>query len=123
MTQREMRRLRRADLLELLITLSKENEQLQAELEEAKKQLAQRKIMIENAGSIAEAALRLNGVFEAAQAAADQYLESLHHVTTAGLSNVFGTVQAAADQKLGDLRQTNEDGANEKDEEAGTSLS
>ena len=29
------------------------------------------------AGSIAEAALRVNGVFEAAQAAADQYLQSI----------------------------------------------
>ena len=33
-----------------------------------------RKIELEEAGSIAMAALRLNGVFEAAQAAADQYI-------------------------------------------------
>lgn len=33
---------------------------------------------LENAGSIAEAALALNGVFEAAQAAADQYLAQVH---------------------------------------------
>jgi chromosome segregation ATPase len=36
-----------------------------------------RRIQMEEAGSIAEAALRLNGVFEAAQAAADEYLENL----------------------------------------------
>ncbi len=36
-----------------------------------------REIELQNAGSIAEAALRLNGVFEAAQQAADQYLESV----------------------------------------------
>ena len=33
---------------------------------------------LENAGSIAEAALAMNGVFEAAQAAADQYLAQVH---------------------------------------------
>ena len=33
--------------------------------------------MIENSGSIAEAALKLSGIFEAAQAAADQYLENI----------------------------------------------
>ena len=32
---------------------------------------------MEDSGSIAEAALRLNGIFEAAQKAADQYLESV----------------------------------------------
>ena len=33
--------------------------------------------MTEEAGSIAEAALRINRVFEAAQEAADQYLENI----------------------------------------------
>jgi hypothetical protein len=39
--------------------------------------LAERKIVIEKSGSIAEAALKLNGIFEAAQRAADQYLYSI----------------------------------------------
>lgn len=77
MTERELKKLRRADLLEMLITLSKENEKLRKELTHAKKLLAKRTIVMKESGSIAEAALRLNGVFEAAQAAADQYLESL----------------------------------------------
>lgn len=77
MTEKELRRLRRIDLLEMMIALSKENEQLRAELARTKQQLAQQRITIEQSGSIAEAALRLNGVFEAAQAAADQYLENL----------------------------------------------
>ena len=37
----------------------------------------ERTLKINEAGSIAEAAVKLNGVFEAAQAAADQYLESV----------------------------------------------
>ena len=51
---------------------SKEVERLQQELAEARQQLEERRIMTEEAGSIAEAALRINRVFEAAQAAADQ---------------------------------------------------
>jgi hypothetical protein len=46
-------------------------------LDAAEEQLASRRIEVENAGSIAEASLRLNGVFQAAQEAADQYLENV----------------------------------------------
>lgn len=77
MTLKELRKLSRRDLLEMLLSLSKENEQLREQLQEARTQLESRKIEIENAGSLAEAALRLNGVFEAAQAACAQYEENL----------------------------------------------
>lgn len=77
MTEKELRRLSRMDLLEMLLEQSKEVEWLRAELETVKKQLEDRRIMEQEAGSIAEAALRLNKVFEAAQQAADQYLENI----------------------------------------------
>ncbi len=76
MTDREMKRLSRRELLELLLEERRENERLSAELREANERLEDRQIDLESAGSIAEAALRLNGVFAAAQAAADQYLEN-----------------------------------------------
>lgn len=72
-----LKKLSRQDLLEMLIESEKHVEQLEKELEEAKDQLSDRRIMIENSGSIAEAALKLSGIFEAAQAAADQYLENI----------------------------------------------
>lgn len=81
MTDKELRKLSRIDLLELLLEKSRENEKLKEELEQVKAQLADRKINIEKAGSIAEAALALNGVFQAAQAAADQYLENLRRIS------------------------------------------
>lgn len=77
MTEKELRRLSRMDLLEMLLEQSREVERLQTELETVKKQLQDRRIMEQEAGSIAEAALRLNKVFEAAQQAADQYLENV----------------------------------------------
>lgn len=80
MTDKELRKLSRAELLELLLAQRKENEQLRVQLEEANEKLNSRVIEIENAGSIAEAALRLNGVFEAAERAAAQYLENIRRI-------------------------------------------
>lgn len=80
MTDRELRKLSRADLLELLVEQLKENEQLRAQLEAAQEQLAVRKIEIDKAGSIAEASLQLNGVFQAAQAACAQYIENIEQL-------------------------------------------
>ena len=77
MTDRELKKLSRGDLLEMLLELTRENDQLRGELEQAKAQLADRAIRVENAGSLAEAALQLSGVFDAAQAACEQYSQNL----------------------------------------------
>ena len=69
MTDKELKRLSRTDLLNMMLNLSKENEALRRRLAEAEEKLNSREIAIEESGSLAEAALRLNGIFEAAQAA------------------------------------------------------
>ena len=74
MTNKELRKLSRAELIDILFELQTQNENLTAENQELAAQLESRQLQITEAGSIAEAALRLNGVFEAAQAAADQYV-------------------------------------------------
>ena len=50
MTPKELRRLRRSDLMEMLLELSKENRQLRQELDEANRKLRDRTIQIEKAG-------------------------------------------------------------------------
>ncbi len=79
-----LKKLRRIELLELLLEQMEENEKLKQKIEALKndkeflqRQLADRKVRIEKAGTIAEATFVLNGVFEAAEKAAEQYLESL----------------------------------------------
>ena len=74
MTDRELQKLKRVELLQLLVEQSRELDALRRELEETKKQLADRELHMQEAGSIAEASMQLNGVFEAAQRAADQCL-------------------------------------------------
>lgn len=76
MTEKELRRLSRAELLEMLLAQTEENRQLKKELQEAEEALEDRRIAIEESGTMAEAALRLNGVFEAADRAVQQYLEN-----------------------------------------------
>ncbi len=108
-TDKELRRLSRRELLGMLIEQMKETEKSKQELEKTQGQLKEllqtyerlrkrldqkdariheltdtleaertkRSIELKEAGSIAEAALRLNGVFEAAQKAADQYLYNI----------------------------------------------
>ena len=77
MTDQELRRLSRAELLDIIDTLLQQKEQAEQQLAQAQAQLKDKQLRIANAGSIAEAALALNGVFDAAQAAADQYLQGV----------------------------------------------
>lgn len=109
MTDKELHRLSRRELLQLLLTQAKDTEELRHLAEEREEQLeslrenyerlkkrldhkdaqihdlrlalheerTNRRIELEEAGSIAEAALRLNGIFEMAQKAAEQYLYNI----------------------------------------------
>lgn len=65
----------------MLIAQTEENSQLKIRLEQAEAQLRDRRIEIDKAGSLAEAALSLNGVFQAAEAAAQQYLENIERIS------------------------------------------
>ena len=56
MTDKELRRLSRSELLEMLIAQTEENSQLKIRLEQAEAQLRDRRIEIDKAGSLAEAA-------------------------------------------------------------------
>lgn len=109
MTNKELQKLGRRELLQLLLNQAKETERLTGELAEAQAQLQElnetyerlrerlnhkderiheleetlaaerekREADLEDVGSIAEAALKLHGVFDAAQQAADFYLRSI----------------------------------------------
>lgn len=61
----------------MLITQTRKVESLEKQLEEANQKLHDKRIIIENSGSLAEAVMKLNGVFEAAQNAAQQYLDNV----------------------------------------------
>lgn len=73
----EIKKMSRRDLLEVLVLQSKKIDELQEELNKANELLNTKQITISEVGNIAEASLKLNRVFESAQASAEQYLESI----------------------------------------------
>ncbi len=91
MTSRELRKMNRADLIEIIYQYQKKEQELLQENAELRQQLEDRQIQMKNAGSIAEAALALNEVFEAAQSAADQYLQSVKHVCCQSICDSIDT--------------------------------
>lgn len=97
MTDREMKKLSRSDLLEMLVQEAEENEKLRQEIQKLKAALSEREIRLTSAGSIAEASLQLTDVFVEAQKAAEQYLENIRRVD--------GECQSRADAML---RETQE---------------
>ena len=77
MTEKELLSLKKSELLEIMLAQSREIDSLRAQLAEANARLEERRIAIEESGSIAEASLKLTKVFEEAQKAADLYVENM----------------------------------------------
>ena len=80
MTDKELKKLNRSELLELMLEQSREIDRLQEELEETREALQERNLKIESCGSIAEAAAEVNSLFHAAQRAADMYLLNVQRI-------------------------------------------
>lgn len=77
MDEKTLNNLNIAELRTLLLSQQQELQDLHAQLQELQSQLDSRQLMVEEAGSIAQAALQLSGIFENAQQAADRYLENV----------------------------------------------
>lgn len=117
MTEKELKKLSRGELLEMLLAEVRVNDALNERLataDEAKakiiddyeekmlmleEQLNERVIVKQESGSIAEAALKINRVFEAAEAAAKQYLDSMK-----ATGEQSEEIKRAADQYSEDIR-------------------
>lgn len=77
MNSKELRKLSRKDLLEILLEQTKRIETLEKELEQAKKELSERKTSLKNVGSLAEASLVLSNIFKSADEAAQIYINNI----------------------------------------------
>lgn len=87
MTSKELKRMSRGDLLQLLIDKSQEAERLNEQLAQKESQLQQlssamenRVLSFEKAGSLAEAAVASSNLIANAQKAADLYLEGIERM-------------------------------------------
>lgn len=76
MEQKDLKKLKRRELLELMLEQAKRIQKLELEIKDLKSELDSKKIKIKESGSIAEAALKLNNIFEDAENAVNQYYEN-----------------------------------------------
>lgn len=98
MTDKELRRLSRMELIQLLLEQTKELERVQQELKDARSALESRELAIHRVGSIAEAALAVNQVMEAAQRAADQFLENTKAEYTRRSQEQYNEIRSSMDE-------------------------
>ena len=102
MTEKQLRKLSRADMLKVMIAQSRHLDELQdklakteAKLAEAERALADRELKLTRAGSIAEASLQVTHIFEEAQKAADLYLENIKTISGKDALRMRRTAQSS----------------------------
>ena len=104
MTEKDLKKLNRYQLLEMLIIQTERADDLQRQLEQAQEQLNSREVQMTVIGSIAEASLQLSGVFDAAQTAADMYLSAATDRAAAMEAEAAATLELARHQAQEILR-------------------
>lgn len=77
MDDKTLKKMKREELLELLLEERKRNEELESKLAKVTAELEEKRIRIRESGNLAEASLALTKVFEEAQKAAELYLENI----------------------------------------------
>ena len=77
MTDKEFKRLSRAQLIEIIYQLQLQIDKLNEEKQALENKLEDKRLRLQSAGNIAEAALEINDCFRSAQNAAEQYLNEI----------------------------------------------
>lgn len=77
MISKELKRLSRRELVDIIYQLKKNEQDMQEEIESLKTELQDKRIRISTAGSIADAAMSVTNVFSTAQMTADIYLREI----------------------------------------------
>ena len=77
MISKELKRLSRRELVDIIYQLKKNEQEMQEEIESLKSELQDKRIRISMAGSIADAAMSVTNVFSTAQMTANLYLREI----------------------------------------------
>ena len=77
MISKELKRLSRRELVDIIYQLKKNEEQMQEKIETLEAELEERRIHLSEVGSIAEATTSITGIFSVAQSTADLYLHEI----------------------------------------------
>ena len=82
-------KLRKKDLLEIMLRQGQEIDMLRDRVAELEEKLESKEIIIDNAGSLAEASLALTAIFEEAQKAADIYLSNVSRISSDSREDLY----------------------------------
>ena len=80
MNGKELKRLSRRELVDIIYQFKKNEQEMQEEIETLKNELQDKRIRISAAGSIADAAVSITNVFSTAQMTADLYLREISYM-------------------------------------------
>lgn len=77
MNKEDLKKLKKTELLEIMLAQSREIDRLREELAQKDAELEDKRIAISESGSIAEASLRLTKIFQEAQKAVNIYVANV----------------------------------------------
>ena len=130
MTDKEFKRLSRAQLIEIIYQLQLQIDKMNEEKQALENELEDKRLRLQSAGNIAEAALEINDCFRSAQNAAEQYLNEIKAIREetdterqrilkeakaeaeaiiAGAKNTQGDYDSAIDAILKEYKQSHSD--------------
>ena len=112
MTDKEFKRLNRAQLIDIIYQLQLQLDKVNEEKRELEGELADKRLRLSAAGNIAEAALEINNCFRSAQNAAEQYLNEIKAIreeTEAERQRILAKARAEAEAIVASAKQTQGD--------------
>ena len=112
MTDKEFKKLSRAQLIEIIYQLQLQIEKLSIQTQELESELADKRLRLSNAGNIADAALEINNCFRNAQNAAEQYLNEIKAIreeTEAERQRILSQARAEAKAIIEGTKNTQRD--------------
>ena len=113
MTDKEFKRLGRAQLIEIIYQLQLQIDKLNEEKQELENELKDKRLRLSNAGNIADAALEINNCFRSAQNAAEQYLNEIKAIreeTEAQREQILAAARAEAAAIVAEAQRTQGEG-------------
>lgn len=113
MSKSDLHKLGKTELLQIIYEQEKQITTLKSEIENLNKKIDDRTIDLKEAGSIAEASLKINKIFEEAQKAADEYLNSVKKL---GISNAEKVTNNITNEEKNKNTTENEENNNNDDE-------
>ena len=112
MTDKEFRRLTRAQLMEIIYQLQLQVDDLTEQKCELEAALEDKRLRVRKAGNLAEAALEINDCFRSAQNAAEQYLNEIKTIrdeTLAEKRRILAQARAKAKAIISEAKKTQSD--------------